>query len=240
MADGDPLLISRNNVGTHKTSLTKRPGQERYEFPALHVNHQGSEAAVLAVADGSSAARAVGVSGVANRGRGVVGSGKTGVQGNGSSAGVEAVSRAGTALVARTDSGVAGAFAGPVVVSGALAVSGTQAAAVPHPDGTPRLLYALQSPDAWFEDFGRGRLRKGRAQIKLDHEFARVIAGDYHVFVTPCGDCAGLYVHQVGKVAFEVRELGGGQSGVPFSYRIVAKRGDLRAARFAKSKSPLP
>lgn len=239
MADGDPLLISRNNVGIHKTSLTKRPGQEGYEFPALHVNHQGSETAVLAVADGGSAARAVGVSGLAKRGRGVVGSGKTGVQGNGSSAGVEAVSRSGTALVARTDSGVAAQFVGPVAVSGSLAVSGTLAAAVPHPDGAPRLLYAIQSPDAWFEDFGRGRLRKGRAQIKLDAEFARLIAGEYHVFVTPCGDCAGLYVHQAGKVAFEVRELGGGRSAVPFSYRVVAKRGDLRAGRFARWKSPL-
>jgi hypothetical protein len=74
--------------------------------------------------------------------------------------------------------------------------------------------------------------------VKLDREFARMVAGDYHVFVTPFADCSGLYVHHAAKSAFEVRELGGGRNDVPFSYRVVAKRRDVRIGRFAKLKAP--
>jgi hypothetical protein len=87
-------------------------------------------------------------------------------------------------------------------------------------------LYAMQSPQHWFEDFGAGQLQNGTATIALDPTFAETVNGamDYHVFLTPEGDCRGLYV--IGKTAssFEVRELGGGQSSVAFDYRIVALR----------------
>ncbi len=72
---------------------------------------------------------------------------------------------------------IAGQFAGPVNIynNGAIApgnlyvqgnstVKGTKSAAVPHPDGTHRLLYCVESPEAWFEDFGEGRLSGGRGR----------------------------------------------------------------------------
>jgi hypothetical protein len=72
--------------------------------------------------------------------------------------------------------------------------------------------------------------------VKIDADFAKVIKrGDYHVFLTPRGDCRGLYVRSQGGASFEVRELAGGKSSVAFSYRIVGRRKDInRHKRFAK------
>jgi hypothetical protein len=87
-------------------------------------------------------------------------------------------------------------------------------------------LYAMQSPQHWFEDFGGGQLANGAATIALDPTFAETVNGaaDYHVFLTPEGDCHGLYVSRKTASGFEVRELGAGQSDVVFDYRIVALR----------------
>jgi hypothetical protein len=87
-------------------------------------------------------------------------------------------------------------------------------------------LYAVQSPENWFEDFGSGTLVNGAATVGLDPTFAQTVNAttDYHVFLTPNGDCKGLYVSQKSASSFEIRELGGGRSSVAFDYRIVAKR----------------
>jgi len=117
-----------------------------------------------------------------------------------------------------------------------------KAAAAAFPDGTQRVLLCMESPEAWFEDFGTGRLKRGRAAVKLDADFAKVIKrGDYHVFLTPRGDCRGLYVRSQGGVSFEVRELAGGTSSAAFSYRIVGRRKDIKGhRRFAKIDTRLP
>jgi hypothetical protein len=47
---------------------------------------------------------------------------------------------------------------------------------------------------------------------------------DYHVFLTPKGDCEGLYVAQKTATGFQVRELRSGKSNIAFDYRVVAKR----------------
>jgi hypothetical protein len=98
----------------------------------------------------------------------------------------------------------------------------------------------MESPELWFEDFGSAGLRRGRVRVKLDADFAEVIAtGDYRVFLTPEGDCNGLYVAKKSGAAFEVRELGGGKSSVNFSYRIVGRRKDVkRRQRFARIGLP--
>ena len=55
------------------------------------------------------------------------------------------------------------------------------------------------------------------------------------MFVTPEGDCRGLYVHRKRSSSFEVRELAGGKSSIAFSYRIVGRRKDIKGdRRFAK------
>jgi hypothetical protein len=95
-------------------------------------------------------------------------------------------------------------------------------------------LYAMQSPENWFEDFGSGALTNGVATITLDPTFGQTVnTSDYHVFLTPSGDCKGLFVSQKSSNSFEVRELGGGQSSVAFDYRIVAKRSGYENLRLA-------
>jgi hypothetical protein len=60
------------------------------------------------------------------------------------------------------------------------------------------------------------------------------------VFVTPEGDCRGLYVRRKRAASFEIRELAGGKSSVAFSYRIVGRRKDVRSQRrFAKVETRL-
>ena len=83
--------------------------------------------------------------------------------------------------------------------------------------------------------------RAGRTVVKLDADFAKVIKrGDYRVFVTPEGDCRGLYVRRKTN-SFEVRELTGGKSSIAFSYRIVGRRKDIKQhRRFAKFDPRLP
>ena len=132
-----------------------------------------------------------------------------------------------------------GALAGQFI--GDVQVLGTKAAVVPFPDGTQRALYCMESPELWFEDFGAAKLKDGRAVVKLDADFAKVIRrGDYKVFLAPEGDCRGLYVRK-SAASFEVRELMGGTSSVAFSYRIVGRRRDIKGhRRFAKIDMRLP
>jgi len=96
-------------------------------------------------------------------------------------------------------------------------------------------LYAMQSPESWFEDFGSGKLSDGVATVTFDPTFAQTVSTGtgYHVFLTPEGDCKGLYVSQKSAASFEVRELGGGRSSVGFDYRIVAKRSGYEDVRLA-------
>jgi hypothetical protein len=109
-------------------------------------------------------------------------------------------------------------------------------AVVPFPDGTQRVLHCMESPDHWFEDFGTAKLKGGRTIVKLDADFAKVIKrGHYRAFLTPEGDCRGLYVRGKSAASFEVREVMGGKSSIAFSYRIVGRRRDItRHRRFAK------
>ena len=114
-------------------------------------------------------------------------------------------------------------------------------AIVPFPDGSKRLLHCMESPEHWFEDFGSAQLKRGRATVKLDADFAKVVTLDsYRVFLTPEGDCNGLYVRSKRGTTFEVRELQLGTSSVTFGYRVVAKRKDIkRHIRFAKIETPV-
>lgn len=94
-------------------------------------------------------------------------------------------------------------------------------------------LYAMEAPQNWFEDFGSGQLANGQATVSLDPTFAQTVnaSSDYHVFVTPKGDCRGLYVSNTTATGFEVRELAGGRSSVAFDYRIVALRRGFESVR---------
>jgi hypothetical protein len=135
--------------------------------------------------------------------------------------------------------GYAGYFTGNLHAEGQITAP-VKNAVVSFPDGSKRVLHCMESPEHWFEDFGSARLKRGRATVKLDADFAKVVRLDgYRVFLTPEGDCKGLYVRGKRGISFEVRELQGGTSGIAFSYRIVAKRKDIkRHTRFARIEIP--
>jgi len=142
---------------------------------------------------------------------------------------------------AQNPAAFAGIFAGNVYSNGTI-FAAVKNGVVPFPDGSQRILHCMESPEHWFEDFGSGKIARGRAVVKLDADFVKVIKSrDYRVFVTAEGDCRGLYVPRKGAANFEVRELMGGKSSVAFSYRIVGRRKDIKAhRRFAKIEMPLP
>lgn len=86
-------------------------------------------------------------------------------------------------------------------------------------------LYAMQSAENWFEDFGGASLVDGEATVAVDPTFAAAVNlnENYHVYLTPLGDCA-LFVADKSPTSFEVQALGGATCNVDFDYRIVAKR----------------
>ncbi len=132
----------------------------------------------------------------------------------------------------------AGFFAGAVVVNGDLSVSGTKSAIVPFPDGSHRRLYCLESPESWFEDFGFAHLTDGHARIHLDPDFVTAVHTDeYHVFITEYDDHNGLFVTHRTNTGFEVRAKTSARDST-FSYRVVARRKDIVAARLAKLTLP--
>jgi hypothetical protein len=78
-------------------------------------------------------------------------------------------------------------FFGDVHVTGKLTVDTLpKSSVVPHPDGTRRIVCVLESPESWFEDFGRGEVVEGHTRVDLDPDFATLVdTNDYHVFITP-------------------------------------------------------
>src|SRR5262249_19627346 len=114
-----------------------------------------------------------------------------------------------------------------------------KSAAVRIGKGRYQRLYSLESPESCFEDFGEGKLRRGKTKVHISADFAALVRTNrYHVFVTPHGDCGGLFVASRTRTGFEVRELNGGTSNVSFSYRIVAKRKDIVGKRLEELKVP--
>jgi hypothetical protein len=119
---------------------------------------------------------------------------------------------------------------------GDLACSGSKSAVVPVDNGSRNVaLYAIESPQNWFEDFGSGQLAHGSTTIHLETTFAQTVntGVNYHVYLTPNGDCKGLYVSQKTPTTFEVHESGQGTSGVAFDYRVVAERKGYEQIRMA-------
>ncbi len=138
--------------------------------------------------------------------------------------------------------GIAAAlFGGPygtciIDTSGDLSCSGTKSAVVPVDQNTRQVaLYAVESPENWFEDFGSGQLANGSATVALEPTFAQTVnlVAGYHVFLTPNGDSKGLYISKKTPTSFEVRESGSGRSTLAFDYRIVARRKGYETVRLA-------
>ena len=239
---------------------------------ALYANIGGYAAGYAAIGT-TTGAGSVGVYGSSTQYAGVYGSsgsqtGTLGVSQNGNgvygvTTGTNVAGVYGTATGAGSNSygieGVAGAsgtgagkFTGLVYINGPLVIAGGgKSAAVPHPDGSQRLLYCVESPEAWFEDFGEGKLIGGRAEVRLDPDFAAVIdTTTMHVFAMPHSDEHHLSVTGRAGQGFTVtagptataatRGVRAGQASGTFSYRVVAKRKDIKAERLARFVPPGP
>jgi hypothetical protein len=119
--------------------------------------------------------------------------------------------------------------------------AGTKSAAVPLASGAMVKVFSTESPEVWFEDYGFGQITGGTGRVTIDPSFAQTASlNSYHVFVTPKGDCKGLYVTNETNTGFEVRELGGGLSNVAFDYRIVAHRKGYETVRLPAAQMPRP
>jgi hypothetical protein len=201
----------------------------------------------------------IGVEGVSGGNFGVLGvSGSNiGVQGNSTSApgvrgdsvsnigvvgfsasnvGVQGQSTSGIGVYGISSSGIAGRFDGQVVVNGDFSATGMKSAVVKASDGETKRLYCMESPESWFEDMGEAQLSNGFAAVAMPADFATVVNlnAPYFVFVTANEDCNGLVVAERSSQGFVVKELRGGNSSAKFSYRILAKRADITAARLQK------
>jgi len=130
--------------------------------------------------------------------------------------------------------GVGGNLGCNIDSAGSLNCTGAKHAVVPIDGGARKVaLSAIESPKNWFEDFGSAQLASGSIVVALDPDFTQTVntGVEYHVFLTANGDCKGLYISNRTPVSFEVHELGGGSSSVPFSYRIVALRRNYENVR---------
>jgi hypothetical protein len=193
----------------------------------------------------------MGVGGMSKWGFGTVGGSNVGV-------GVYGISEAGFGVLAQAlkgpasvglyakAPGAAALFEGDILVHGnviidqnhslILGTPGNKNAAVAFPDGSQRLLCAIESPEAWFEDFGEAALAKGKVHVAFDPDFARTFdLRRYHVFLTPYGETNGLYVIRRTRRGFDVVERKQGRSSVRFSWRVVAKPRSAKHKRFAKT-----
>jgi len=114
--------------------------------------------------------------------------------------------------------------------------SGSKNAVVPIEGGKRTVaMSAIEAPQNWFEDFGEASLSNGAAVVQLDSTYTQTVNSDtkYQVFLTPYGDCKGLYVTNRTANSFEVRELGGGKANLSFGYRIAVLRKNFENVRFA-------
>jgi hypothetical protein len=102
---------------------------------------------------------------------------------------------------------------------------GTKSAAVDTEDYGKRKLYAMESPQNWFEDFGSSQLVNGSVRVAIESIFAQTVnlGEDYFVFLTPLGDCP-LYVAEKTPQDFTVKAMSGLDCSIEFDYRIVASR----------------
>ena len=87
-----------------------------------------------------------------------------------------------------------------------------------------------EAPEDLFQDYGSGVLVNGKAHIYLDANLSKnIIVNDKHplrVFIQLEGDCNGVFVTNKTLNGFDVTELNGGHSNVPFSWTLAANRAD--------------
>lgn len=132
-------------------------------------------------------------------------------------------------------------YGGNETLSGTLTTSKGMYVRPATRSGAAMMEYSSRTTAPQVEDVGKAQLENGRGYVTIDARLADAIdrRTEYYVFVTPEGDCNGLYVTQKTPTGFAVRELHGGRSSLSFEYRIVAKPLGEDGSRLAAAP-PLP
>ena len=108
--------------------------------------------------------------------------------------------------------------------------SGVVGLSINKPNGKTVSMFCPSSPEILSSDYGSGQLNSGFCHIELDPVFSNIIYSDnsnpIKVFIQLEGDCLGVYVTNKTSNGFDVKELQGGKSNVPFSWSVVANRAD--------------
>jgi hypothetical protein len=117
----------------------------------------------------------------------------------------------------------------------------SEAISAADPEENGARVVSGDSPQDWFKVFGSATLVNGVATIHLEPVFGPLVntGFEYQVYLTPKGDCNGLYLAHKTVAAFQVRELGQGTSNIRFEYRIVARRTAIQNALLAHKTGPL-
>ncbi len=209
----------------------------------LYGQSTGGTGVTALIPSSSAASNTIAVNG-SNQSTGGSGFGIYGFCQNGNGL-VGATGSAPNAAFVGSTNGVAGAYA--AIFYGPVAITGPKSAAVKNADGSHTLLYCVEAPESWFEDFGTGTLVNGKGIVKLDPDFTRLIHGDYHVFITEHGGHHGLHTTSKDAGSFTVaadadltalkQKQPSDLSGT-FSFRIVGKRSDIDSKRLAKVQLP--
>ncbi len=123
-----------------------------------------------------------------------------------------------------------------IYAAGDFFATGTKNALVKTSQGH-QLLYAQESPEVWFEDFGSAQLVNGHAHIALDQLFLETVTvNSQHplkVFVQLTSGMPVPVVVEKGATGFEVRAQD--QLNATFDYRVVAKRKGYENERLRKT-----
>jgi hypothetical protein len=248
---GSGVLGARNGAGL--AGVLGANGSDGFGVMGTSISGVGVRGEI----PGDSTANAIAVYGLNNSsfagpGPGAGGFGVYGLSGKGHGL-VGATAATGGAAVVGATNGVPGAWAaafyGPVIVGGDfIVVGGAKSAAVPHPDGSHRQLYCVESPESWFEDFGTGELVNGRAEVSIEQGFGAVAETDqYHVFLTAYDHAHLLHVTKRTPKGFTVetdnslailKGLKESELSGTFSWRVVAKRKDIPGERLAVVTMP--
>lgn len=113
--------------------------------------------------------------------------------------------------------------------SGNLSCTGSKRAIMQTADCAEHLLYAVEGPEVWAEDFGTASLTDGHAWVPFEEILAQTISAvaGYQVFLTlVCNEAVFLFVSAKEGTGFSVegQTLGGAKSNWAFDFHIVAKR----------------
>jgi len=90
--------------------------------------------------------------------------------------------------------------------------------------GEKTALYSISSLDAKLYDDGRSQLVNGVAFVRFDELFSTLVEGIPTVTVSPAGNCNGIFIEEITKDGFSIKEMNNGTSNVAFTYIVLAKR----------------